>query len=256
MEGNITNQLINYRNMKKLLFILVCFLSTGLLIAQDLKLDELLAKNYKAIGQDKFEKIQNYKVTGKTAIQGIQMTMSLTKKRPHLSYVESEIQGTKVLVYFDGQSGWMVNPLTGSSDTVEMSPEMLKQYSKSGQINPFLNWDDPFVKWKEIGCKLELVGKEDLDGKPVYNVSLTPPDSIVVNYYIDATNFLVLKLKSSVKYQGQALDVETKFSDFREVAGITTPFKIENLVNSQTSQVLTYDKLDLNLPINDAILKK
>jgi hypothetical protein len=241
--------------MKKLLVIIFSFLPVGILTAQDIKLDELLEKNYKAIGQDKLEKVQTIRTTGKMLMQGMELTTTSYKQKPHLTYSETEVQGTKVLVRVNGQTGWMVNPLTGSSDTVEMPPNLIEIYTKAEQINPFLNWYDPFVNWKENGSKMELLGKEDMDGIQVYNVKLTPKDSVSVNYFIDATKFVVLKMKTTAKAQGQVFDVETHYSDFRLVDGIMNSFKIESLVNGQVSQQIIFDKCEINIPPENGISK-
>lgn len=235
--------------MKKLLIVILCFLSTGILMAQDLKLEELLDKHFKAIGQDKLAKVQTMKMTGKISQMGMEMNMTIIKKRPNLSRTEVDVQGTKVVYAIDGQNGWMIMPFTGSSDPQDMPAEQLNSAKKE-------DLDGPFVNWKGKGSQIDLVGKEDLEGTQVYNIKVISKDSSVVNYYVDAARFVVLKMKAKVMTQGQMADIETTFSDFRDVDGIQNAFKMETMTNGQTAAQVTFDKFEFNVSVDDAIFKK
>jgi outer membrane lipoprotein-sorting protein len=236
-------------HMKKLLIIILSFLSTGILMAQDIKLEELLDKYYKAIGQDKIIKAQTMKMTGKIFQMGMEMTMTIIKKRPNLSRTEVDVQGTKIVFAVDGENGWMIMPFTGSSDPQDMPADQLNNTKKE-------DMDGPFFNWKEKGNMLELVGKEDMEGTPVYNVKITSKDSTVANYYMDATKFVILKMKAKVMSQGQMADVETKFSDFREANGIQNAYKIETMSNGQAGAQITFDTFEYDVPMDNAIFKR
>jgi outer membrane lipoprotein-sorting protein len=235
--------------MKKLFIIILCLLSTGILIAQDIKLDELLDKHFKAVGQEKLSKVQTLKMTGKVFQMGMEMPMTILKKRPNLSRTEVEAQGMKIIIVFDGQSGWMIAPYTGSSDPQDMPAEQLNGAKKE-------DMDGPFFNWKEKGNMLELIGKEDIDGTPVYNIKITSKDSSVANYYLDAAKYVVLKMKSKVMSQGQAAEIETSFSDFRESNGIQSPFKFETFANGQAGAQITFDKIEFDVPIDNEAFKR
>ena len=226
-------------------------------MSQDMKLDELLEKYLKTIGQDKFAKIQTIKITGKMVYpNGAEFSMTVIKKHPNLDRTEMEFQGTRIIAVFDGQTGWMINPVSGSLDPQDMSADMLNSNEKDNQKDPFSIWNNPFFDWKENGNKIELVGKEDLNGTPVYNLKMTFNESDVVNYYMDIAKFVILKMKEKSTIQGQIAEVETIFSDFRDVDGIMYPFRYEILYNSQSAVVITVDKIEFNLPVDDAIFKK
>ena len=235
--------------MRKLLIIILCFFSTGLMKAQDLKLEELFDKHFKAIGQDKLAKVQTMKITGKVFQMGMEMNITVIKKRPNLSRTEIEVQGTKIVFAVDGQNGWIIMPFSGSSDPQDMPAEQLNNTKKE-------DMDGPFVNWREKGNKIDLLGKEDLAGTPVYNIKVVSKDSTVANYFMDTAKFVVLKMKTKVMAQGQMADVETNFSDYREVEGIQNAFKIENISNGMTAAQITFDKIEYNLPVDDTIFKR
>ncbi len=235
--------------MKKVLFLILSVFTVGGIFAQDLKLEDVLAKHFKAIGQEKFAKVQTMKMTGKVFQMGMEMTMSVIKKRPNLSRTEVDVQGTKIVYAIDGQNGWMIMPFTGSSDPQDMPEEQLASAKKE-------DMDGPFINSKEKGSQLELVGKEVVDSIQVYNIKLTTKDGESSNYYIDAAKFVIVKMKAKVMAQGQLAEVETKFSDFREVNGIKNAFKIEQIANGQAGATITFETVEFDVPVDNAIFAK
>jgi hypothetical protein len=243
-------------NMKKLLVVFLTLLSTGFLMSQDLKLDELLQKYLKAIGQEKMANIQTVKMTGKMNQGGPDISLTSIDKIPDLNRVEMEIQGTRIIIVLAGQTGWMINPLTGSFDPQDLSADMINSSGKEKRSDPTSSWDNPFVKWKETGNVVELIGMENLNGTSVYNLKMTFKDKDVINYYLDAATFVIIDSKEKKTVQGQMMEVETRYSDFREVNGVLNPFKTEVLYGGQTGQLFTTDKIEYNLPFDDEIFKK
>jgi outer membrane lipoprotein-sorting protein len=235
--------------MKKVLFLILSVFMVGGLFAQDLKLEDVLAKHFKAIGQEKFAKVQTMKMTGKVFQMGMEMTMSVIKKRPNLSRTEVDVQGTKIVYAIDGQSGWMIMPFTGSSDPQDMPEEQLASAKKE-------DMDGPFINYKDKGTQLELVGKEIVDSIQVYNIKVTTKDGESSNFYIDAAKFVIVKMKAKVMSQGQLAEVETKFSDFREVNGMKNAYKIETLANGQAGATITFETVEFDVPVDNAIFAK
>jgi hypothetical protein len=235
--------------MKKVLILILSFLTTGVFFAQNLKLEDVLANYNKASGQEKLSKIQTMKMTGKVFQMGMEMTMSIIKKRPNLSRTEVVAQGMTIVIVYDGQTGWMIAPYTGSSDPQDMPEEQLNSVKKE-------DMDGPFTNWKEKGSQIELVGKENMDSIPVYNLKMTSKEGDVSNFYLDATRFTILKMKAKVMAQGQLTEVETKFSDFKDVDGIQTAHKMETMSNGQAGAQITFDKFEYDIPVDNAIFKK
>jgi hypothetical protein len=137
-----------------------------------------------------------------------------------------------------------------------MPAELITKSNKDDLCDPFLNWEGLFVNWKERGNMIELVGREDLNGTPVYNIRMTFKDNDVVNYYIDANKFVVLKMKAKEMIQGQLTDAETIYSDFRDVNGILNPFKTEMIYSGQPGPILIIGNCELNIPVDDSVFKR
>jgi hypothetical protein len=242
--------------MKKLVLIYLCMLPLGIIFAQDLTVDEIISKNMKAIGQDKLMAVKTIKTMGKMTQGGMEFLVTGFEKRPDFDKAEMEVQGVKIIMVREGKTGWMINPMTGTSDPQDLPAEIINSMLNESISDPAINWDNPFYTWKEIGAKVELIGKEMMDGTPVYNLKFTFKDGYVVNYYVDAAKFLVIKSKSIETAQGQTYEQETKYNDFKDTDGVLYPAKIETLVNGQVGSVATSDKVEFNLSFDDSIFKR
>ena len=55
---------------------------------------------------------------------------------------------------------------------------------------------------KEKGNTVELVGKEDLEGTPVYKLKVTLKTGEVRYFFLDAENYLDLKITRTSKREG------------------------------------------------------
>lgn len=242
--------------MKKLLVIALSILATGQLLAQDLTIDEIISKNLSVIGQDKLMKVQTIKTTGKMTQSGMEFNIIQYQKNPDLARQEIEIQGMSIIVAINGETGWTINPMTGSMDAQDLPPETIKSLLEESQSDPVVNWDNPFYKWKEKGIKVEHDGKQDLDGTPVYNLKFIFNSGNIYNFVVDADKFVILKELSTKTEQGQTYEQETRYSDFTEVEGVQFPVKTEVLVNGQVAIVIILDKVEFDVPIDDSIFEK
>jgi outer membrane lipoprotein-sorting protein len=242
-------------NMKKSLTILVCFLSSGILVAQDMTLDEILKKYFKVNGGDKLENIQTYKAIGKI-YSGAEMKMTGFAKRPDMERIEMDLQGTRITVVITGQTGWMINQISGPYPQ-DLDAAMIKNSKKmfGSEKSPF-GWKNPFVKSEENGNRIELVGRETMEGTQVYNLKITFKNDEVANYYMDAEKFMILKVKEKSMIQGQLIEVEEIFSDYRDVDGVKIPHRLETFHNGSSTYLTTFDKIEFNLQIDDAEFKK
>src|SRR5207249_11993377 len=100
--------------------------------------------------------------------------------RPHNLYSEINVTWQKVLRAYDGKSDcWTVNRFTENKGVVEMSADELKDMPDESDI------DGPLVDYKSKGSQVELVGKENSDGKAVYRLKVTSKSGEVRSYLID-----------------------------------------------------------------------
>ena len=217
-------------------------------------LDEIIKKAIDARGGiEKIKAVQSERITGRISFsQGLEGTLILELKRPHKLYSEISVEGQKVLRVYDGKSaGWTLNPFMENNGVTEMSGEELKEMPDEA------DGDGPLVDYKAKGSKVELVGKEDAEGKPVYRLKITSKNGEVRSYLIDSGTFLTTKWEGIRKVGDQDLPWECNVSDYREVEGLKFPFKIDQgSPGTEYRQTLTVEKIDINPKIDESHFAK
>jgi hypothetical protein len=184
---------------------------------------------------------------------GMEYPFKIYKKRPGKSRIEVEIQGSKMIQVYDGQKGWSVIPWSGSTDPQDMTADEAKNLKDQSEFEGSL------YNWKEKGYKVDLVDKEDLEGSSVYKIKLTKPDGDTETYFIDADNFIILKVSSMVKIQGNESEGEVDYSDYKPVEGVLMPFTFQNKFKGQAGEMVSqiiFDTIVINKEINDSLFLK
>jgi len=116
--------------------------------------------------------------------------------------------------------------------------------------------DGPLVDYKAKGHQVELVGKETVDGVPAWKLKLTPKGGDVQYVFLDASSFLEIRNETHRLVRGQELDILSTFSEFKESGGVVWPHRIQAGPKGRPEkQVLSFDKIEVNVPIDDARFK-
>jgi outer membrane lipoprotein-sorting protein len=230
---------------------LFCFLP---LLASAQTADEIVKKALDARGgADKIRAVQTERITGHvSSAQGVEGGFVLELKRPYKMHTEISVDGQKIIRVYDGKSaGWTINPFAENKDAQPMSEEDLKSITEESDM------DGPLVDYKSKGHQVELIGKEDLDGKPVYRLKLTTKNGDVRSYLIDASTFLTTKWVGLRKIGDKDFPWESSLSDYRAVQGLKYPFKIEQgSPGTDFKQTLTTEKIEIDPPLDDSRFAK
>lgn len=216
--------------------------------------DEIVNKAVAARGgAGKIKAVQSERITGRISFTGgLEGTFVVEVKRPQKMHVEISVEGQKIIRVYDGKSaGWMVNPFGENKDVQPMPADDLKNVSEES------DFDGPFVDYKAKGNQIELVGKEELDGKPIFRLKLTNKNGDVRFYLFDASSYLLLKWEGIRKVEDKEFSWESSFSDFRDVQGLKYPFKIDQgSPGTEIQQKLITEKIEINPQIDDAHFAK
>jgi outer membrane lipoprotein-sorting protein len=214
--------------------------------------DDIIKKSTDARGGvQKVKAIKSLKMTGKLTVAGpgIELPITIQQKRPNAFRMDATFQGQSVTQAYDGEIGWQVNPFQGVSEPDKMAGDDLKEAQEQADI------DGALVDYKEKGHTVELVGKEDLEGTPAYKLKLTLKTGDVRYIYIDAANYLELKVTAKRKSPGGEQEVDIYPSNYKPVNGVLFPFSIEQKVAGQTQVQIAIDKIEIDAPVDDAAFK-
>src|SRR5215203_3675144 len=210
--------------------------------------DEILARNLQAKGGVESIKATNsVRMTGKANVQGMDVPITSSVKRPHMMHNQMDMGGQKMVQAFDGTSMWMAmgdNPPQQLPDGPQL--EALKQNS---------TFDPLFLDYKAKGHTIELVGKENDGGKAVNHLLVTTKGGMKFDYYLDTETGLETRFTTTAEMQGQKGELETRFGDYRTVEGRTLPFTLTQLMNGNQIVQMKYEKIEFNVPLDDAMFK-
>lgn len=250
--------------MKKL-FVLTIVLSVIFSFnsySQDLTLDEILENHFEVMNTKEFVKVNSMYVEGKIVSQGMEMPFSQKVKRPEKIRLEVTVQGNQMVQAYNGEAGWMIAPWTGTDEPQDMGEDQIEQMKEQGEFEGKL-WN-----WKEKVDTLELVGKEDMEGTEVYKLKMTEKLKVKegeteeeakqeIRYiYIDAENFVILKLQVKKNMRGAEVEVESYQSNFKEVDGYILAHSIESKMGGQTVSQITIEKVEFDKEFEDSIFER
>lgn len=238
--------------IRRNLILLFAFTLLFTVAASAQTVDEIIKKSADARGGlPKIKAIKSLKVTGKLTIAGpgVELPITIQQKRPGAFRMDATFQGQAVVQAYDGENGWQVNPFQGISDPDKMAGDDLKEAQEQADM------DGPLVDYKEKGHTVELVGKEDLEGTPAYKLKLTLKTGDVRYIYIDAANYLELKVTAKRRSPGGEQEVDIYPGNYKPVNGVLFPFSTEQKVGGQTQIQITVDKIEIDVPVDDAVFK-
>lgn len=213
-------------------------------------LDAIVAKNLQAKGGEaKLKAVQSMKMLGKVTIQGMDLSMLITTKRPNMMRQEMQFQERKIVQGFDGTTAWMINPLMGSEAPQEMTGP------QADLAKDQADFDGPLLDWKGKGHTLEYVGTEDVGGAKAHKLKLTKKNGQTQYLYLDSESGIDLKTTVQVPQGGTTMTVETEMSDYRPVEGIMMPHALKTSINGMATGSIVVEKIELNVPIDEAQFK-
>jgi outer membrane lipoprotein-sorting protein len=213
--------------------------------------DDVINSHIKALGGlDKLSAIKSIKYTGKFSGGGFEVPVIYIIKRPDKVRMDITFQGNSQIQAYDGTMGWSVNPFQGKKDPEKMTKEREKEMREQTDI------DGPMVNYKDKGNKVELMGKEDMEGSEVYKIKLTDKDGDVTYYYLDAGSYLILKETKKRKIGEKEINSETIFGNYQATDGVMFAMAVEFREVGQTEgQKGVIEKIETNIEVEDSYFK-
>lgn len=236
--------------MKKLFILSALFIFMGSINMFSQDLEEILESHFDVIGQEKILEYQSFVSKGRVVQMGMEFPMALYKKRPGKMRMEAEIQGTKMIQGFDGETGWAIIPWTGNMEPQTMGEEETKALKQMADI------DGELYNWEEKGYELSLMGEDDMEGTPVYKIKLVKDEGDEYIYYIDSENFVILRADAKVMVNGAEVESSSFFSNFKPVSGMIMPHSIETKMNDQLMSQIVIDSVEVDVELEDSLFAK
>ncbi len=236
--------------MKKRIIISISFALLAIVTCSAQDLQEILDNHFETIGQEKILAKESVYAKGKIMQMGMELPFEMITKRPDKLKITIDVQGSKIIQAYDGETVWAVNPLSGSSDPIDVTgPEaagLIESADMDGQL-----WN-----WEEKGHKLELEGTEEIEGVEVYVLKLSKKNGNIDYIYMDPDSYLITNMKSRIIMQGSEIESESIMSNYQEISGFIMPFNIEQRANGQTLMTMMIEEVKVDEDYDDSIFSK
>lgn len=210
--------------------------------------DEIVAKALAARGGlDRILAVKALRMTGNLSFSGgDEGTIVVGWKRSGKFRQDVSLHGKSILRATDGSRAWTLNQLAGETEAKPLPPEQMDGIAEQA------DFDKPLVQYKEKGNRVELVGKENLEGKSAYKLRVTLKDGAVRYEWIDAETFLESRWQGRVSVGGKDIEFATSFNDYRTVDGLKFPFVSDTeTVGTDRRQKIVFTKIEVNPALAD-----
>jgi len=237
----------NYKMKNQIKLLLILSLAIfPFFTSQAQNVDEIVAKHIEAVGgKDNWSKIKSMKTEGVIKQQGMDIKITIMQIDQKAQRYNISLMGMTGYTIITTTEGWNYMPFQGQTKPEPFTEDDLK----NAQDDLYLQ--DEFITYKDLGKKLEYVGKEDIDGVECFKLKMTDKNNQETTYYIDPSNYYVLKQTSKVKANGQEFENSTTFGDYKKLdEGIVVPM---SLISGWGETQIT--KIEINPTIDEAEFK-
>jgi outer membrane lipoprotein-sorting protein len=221
--------------------------------------DEVVEKHIAALGgRAALGKLTSQVATGtiSVSVQGNELggAMEIYHKAPNKSrtYFKLDLtaMGAGEMVVdqrFDGKVAFESNSMQGDR---EITGSRLKALENS-------TFPTPLLDYKAAGAKVELTGKEKVDGRDAYVVLFTPKAGPASKQFFDAESYLLVRsvAKMDIPEMGGEVEQMTDISDYRLIDGVKVPFLLK-IATAMQSITITVSKVEVNKTLDEAMFSK
>ena len=198
-------------------------------------------------GRDKLTQINSVSIQGTAEVMGSSGAYNITILNGKGYKIEMNFNGSNVVQSVTTDSGWLINPFAG----MPTASAMPKGQYLSLRDNIFI--PNPLLNYSTNGYLVKFTGQDAVDGKPVYKIETTSPDSVLTTYYIDsATHYIDEKI---ININGEL--TTAKYTDYQKTDfGNTMPFS-QDLTTPQGYELsFKIDKVTINPPVDASVFDK
>ncbi len=208
--------------------------------------DEIIAKHIEAIGgKDNWAKIKSMRTEGTIKAQGAEIKITSTQIDKKASRTDIALMGMNGYNILTTTEGWQFMPFQGQTKPEPMTADDVKM----GQDE--LDLQDEFITYKQLGKKIENLGKDDVDGTECFKLKMIDKDGKETTYYLDPSNYFVIKETAKIKANGKEMENSSTYSNYKKTDnGVYVAMNIGGGFGD-----MEITKIEINPKIDEAIFK-
>ncbi|NML35721.1 hypothetical protein HHL17_00800 [Chitinophaga sp. G-6-1-13] len=235
-------------------FSLAAGMVMGSISLQAQTLTEILDKYTAALGgADKLKSIRTQYTEGEMTLdaqQGLKVPIRKWVKQDEAMRMEFDIQNTKNIQVVRKDVAWQLMPVTTNMNVEEIDPVVRKL------MQPQLDVTGELFDIAGKGKKVELAGKDTLNGEPVYKLKVTTAEGVNGFAYLDANTFYLVKATNEIDINGRKAELVTRLSDYRKtVDGYAYPAQVDQST-ADSNVKIRVSRVEMNQPMADSLFEK
>lgn len=225
---------------------IVVFLAASLAWSQTA--DELVAKNIAARGgAEKLRAIQTMRFTGTISFGEESSPITVKARRPGQIREDFKVQSTDMTRAYDGARGWQAQKKGEESKAEELTggeADNIREEAENAIEGPLLDYS-------KKGSKVETLGRDTWDGKPVFKLKITTHMGTSITQFLDAATFLQIHEEIERTMNGKLVTIVEDVGDYREVNGIKFAHRfVSGPKDNPKASTLQVDKMELSVPVD------
>jgi len=240
------------RFTKKALIFVTLVTSVGLFAGE---LEEIIATNIESKGGRKaIESMTSIRMSGKMVLpsMGAEFPVTITAK-DKMARFSTDFQGATMEMAITPDDAWMINPMTGSNDPQDLSPDMRAQMSRSQDM-----FEGFLTDYEEKGYEVTLLGKEDVEGTECYKVSVKTDDDHEITLYLETESCIEIKaVMQATDAMGNTYEAHNYFSEYQEVGGMMLAHNTTTKdANGTVLTEMVFEKIEANIEVEDSFFAR
>lgn len=198
-------------------------------------------------GEMRLHLLTSLRVTGHVDIDDRRLEFTLLAQRPNRIRMETRAPDHVIVQATDGVNPpWQMDPNAAPLRPHRITGDEARAFSADAEF------DDPLVDFADKGYTVDYAGEADWGGRKVYRILVTR--KLVDIYYLllDAeTYFIVGKQAVRRLDYGRQVQMETRYEDFRPVAGIIMPHRVIVSADGKPLHETVLERVEPNVPVPD-----
>jgi hypothetical protein len=220
--------------------------------------DQVIERNTEAMGgRAIIESVKSIRVDLHIVDPGFEVDGTYHAARPGKMRIDVTAGGKHVFTEaFDGQRGWQWK---GEGNSEPTSPSATAALRHGVELPGKLFG---LHEMKQRGHRVELAGREQVDGIECYVLRVTLRDGYTISLYVDPKSWLITRRRDvrplHVDIDPTPTTIEWRASDFRKVSGVFFPFATTDtdLITGKILETTRVNSLEVNPALDQSIFEK
>ncbi len=223
--------------MKKILFLLLISL-----VACKESAETIVEKNIQVRGgRANFDKIQTLFIQESINTMGLDVPVKLYILRPSTMRTEVNFGGQNLVTILLPDTAIAIV----DNNVTPLPPEAKTEMQKNLE-NQLDYLRSEFFNLEQKGGKILGISRENFKGKQAHKFKISYSDGSISYLYIDPKTYLNLGTKTEKFIEGQKIEIETVYSDYRKFDKLFVPTKTEVYNGKALMASVKIDSISLN----------